>query len=376
MILHIALDEKFIDGAYSIFEEAAPRTNHFVVISECKQLKFVKSAQVSVLKPEEILEADFLKDLANYCFVVLHSLAEFFMPLVLKAPKITKFLWVGWGYDYYSRFRGGDQAFFLPKTRILYLKNQSVFQLFWAKIVSLKCLIIRSSRMFHECLRRIDYFAPVLPNEYDLCKANFKSLRAKFVSWNAGSFADTISSLDLKIDEDNFLLGNSASYTNNHIEAMDVLSGKKNWGKVITPLNYGDIRYQSEIVAYGKLMLGDNFKPLLVFMPAQEYFKVLSSCRYVVMNHLRQQGMGSILASLFLGSSIFLHSKNPVYGFLTNIGAHVFVLSQLENMADLPSFRLSKEQIEENRSLIDKMWGRSRSIERTKYLIKRISSGS
>ena len=67
-------------------------------------------------------------------------------------------------------------------------------------------------------------------------------------------------------------LGNSATPTNNHIEAIDWLAQMELGARrVIVPLSYGSDEYRDMVCAYGKKRLGDTFQPVTDFMPFDEY---------------------------------------------------------------------------------------------------------
>ncbi len=370
MILHIADDSLFIDMAYRSFEAAAPGKNRFVVFSDKKNLKYIKTSKIETLSPNLALQTEFIKDIANYDFVVLHYLTSLKMQLLLRASKKTKFLWVGYGCDYYNYFEGNVRSLFLPETLALYKKKQ--FFLNYLRLF--KRLLTQQNILFRRSLGRIDFFAPVLPNEYHLCKRQFTNLRAEFASWNYGNLEDDFSIPGLSISGNNILLGNNATYENNHIEALNAMGGfLKLDQKVICPLSYGDSDYQSLVVKYGKSILGDSFQPMIEFMPFQSYLETISNCRFVVMNHLRQQAMGNILMMMNLGSTIFLRQENPAYSFFVNIGSHVFPIERRISSGDFDRNILTSDQAQENSAILKNYWGREKMLKRTKDLISQIS---
>lgn len=373
MILHIALDEKFIDMAYHSFEAARPGENEFVIVSEDKQLKYVKSAGVRIISSKEAVKPRFLKSLSNYDFVVLHSLTGINMQILNKSAPEVKFLWLGWGYDYYNYFKEGESALLQPSTLALYNSHQkqtTLYKLLRSKAALLYHLFMNRHNLFKKCLCRIDYFSPVLPVEYELCRDQFDRLRAKYISWNYGTLEDDLSIEGLSLEGNNILLGNSASYANNHLEALDCLQqlGRSLPGKIITPLSYGNAVYRDSIMENGKKM-GNIFTPLIDFMPPKDYLKLISSCRYVIMNHLRQQAMGNIVMMMNLGASIFLNPENPAYSFFVDRGAHVFRVDDLSPSRNFRDFDLTDEQIEKNRSILKDHWGREEILQKTKKLI-------
>jgi dTDP-N-acetylfucosamine:lipid II N-acetylfucosaminyltransferase len=64
------------------------------------------------------------------------------------------------------------------------------------------------------------------------------------------------------------------------------------------------------------------------FLPLTEYNKIIRSCGIVIMNHHRQQAVGNILASILLGSKVYLSEKNTILQYLRGIGIFVFSIER------------------------------------------------
>jgi len=72
-------------------------------------------------------------------------------------------------------------------------------------------------------INRIDYFTPVLKEDYDLVKSSIKDFKPKYIAWNYGAFQDALTRGLIRVDYigNNILIGNSATDTNNHLEAFE-----------------------------------------------------------------------------------------------------------------------------------------------------------
>src|SRR5690606_8564482 len=120
----------------------------------------------------------------------------------------------------------------------------------------------------------------------------------------------------------------SAFYTNNHLEAFELLKnidlGKK---KIICPLSYGNRNYAKKIADKGKKRWKDNFVPLFKLMPLHEYNEYLRLCGIVIMNNYRQQAVGNILTMIWMGAKVFLNEETSLYKYLKRIGVFVFSIS-------------------------------------------------
>ncbi|BCV57505.1 hypothetical protein TUM17384_14500 [Shewanella algae] len=92
------------------------------------------------------------------------------------------------GYDYYEQI--GDDSYLLPKSKMLHneLKSTINFQ-------KVKSEILRYYFKFRlmKVVGRIDYFAPVIVDEYFKVR-DFLSLPSfpELVSWNYGTIEETI----------------------------------------------------------------------------------------------------------------------------------------------------------------------------------------
>src|SRR5690554_639289 len=117
-ILHIVPDEKFIDTAYELFEEVAPEANDFLILGEERELKHIKKARCQFSGSRFFIPKAVIESLQDYSFIVLHSLGGLAKHLVVRAPKGTKFAWVGFGFDYYPIIKEFRDKLLLGKTKL------------------------------------------------------------------------------------------------------------------------------------------------------------------------------------------------------------------------------------------------------------------
>lgn len=376
MILHIVIDDKFIDTGYRTFEEVNPDNNKFVLISKPNKLNYIKNIPIEFIHPKKALSNKFLNSLKVYDFVVLHWLDDMKMQLVLKAPKDVKFLWIGWGGDYYKYIK---KDLLLPLTRKSiennYNKGNMLSELKVFKN-NIKKYINRNKRKdIGKIVNRINYFAPVLEEDYHLLSKDIDNFRPKYIDWNYGSIEDLIPNKENNfINGNNILIGNSGYCENNHIDAFELLNSiELNGRKVICPLSYGDKTYTSIVINKGNELFGDNLIALLSFLPLQEYISIIKSCSIVIMNHLRQQALGNINIMMFIGAKVFLNKENPIYSFYLKHGAVIYNTDELNN--DIISYPLNKTEINKNREILFKLWNRENMLLKTKKLINTIKEG-
>lgn len=110
------------------------------------------------------------------------------------------------------------------------------------------------------------------------------------------------------------MLGNSATKSNQHIEALDWLSQfQSNPIEIICPLSYGDMAYAKEVELYGKKIFGNKFKAIKEYLKPEEYTQLLNSVDVAVFNNNRQQATANIEILSYLGKKIFIRSDTTTW---------------------------------------------------------------
>lgn len=360
------LDEKFNEMAIRQFEEAKAGIHEYWVVGA--KLNFTKSPLARRCNLRMLIPQLVRPDVKG---VIFHSLPSAFYGLLRCIPDDKCVVWLGWGYDYYTLLNHeNEESRILPKTRILQMppirvraKNQL------RRIVKKILLWERWRTSFHpgtlSDLARVDYFSPVLNIEYEMVLRHVHII-AKYILWNYGTVEDDLSQPGVGFSSGvNILAGNSASATNNHIELFETirdqvdLSGRK----VVTPLSYGDPYYRDRVISQGKLLLGDAFLPLTDFMPKEQYLKILQSCGFVMMNHLRQEALGNICTAMVMGAKVYLNDGNPLSGWLKSRKAVFGSINQLDMQP------LSSCERENNYQIIHAHWGRDVQYRKTSHLV-------
>ncbi len=369
-ILHLSLDDKFVDIGIQSFEKVAPESTSLFVYGQ-GELKFVKSPCSVVNKKDPIINKVNPND---YDLIVVHALVDVWYTFLLSVPDNIPIVWLGWGFDYYDlipkQLLLKDTIKLVPKNRINIFFIKRLFHSLKRRVRTL--LLPKKTKV----MQRINYFSPVLESEYYIVKNNLKNLFnfPKYIPFNYGSLeANYIKGYEDKIVQNkDLLVGNSATYTNNHLEAFKLVRNYEKInpnGKIVCPLSYGENSYQQIIIETGREIFGDKFLPVVDYMPIQQYVGILINCGFVIMNHVRQQALGNILIMLYLGAKVLLREENPVYTFLKNHGAILFSIQTLEEDKSLLSEGLSVEDIHINRKVLMSIWSEQVVTDMTKSLI-------
>lgn len=335
-IVHIATDEKFIDAAYDIFELAYPHKNQFLILSN------QGSSDIRYLSEDKIyyfidLATDFIKEVEEFskeaCLIVFHGMTYHQALLVKEIKKKNKkYLWTVFGAEVYNNekiFRYGSVGKKTYKEFVFNFKKwaKDVFRPYYYLIVKAKD---EPKKVILDSFPKMDYVGILYKEELD----NYLSLgivkpEVKHIKFTYYPLDIVLNSQSRFVNADNILFGNSASYTNNHLEAIELLKNLDlKHHKIVTPLSYGNKYYADKIIKYGNEILGSNFESLTEFLKLSEYQKVLQSCGIVIMNHYRQQAVGNVVNAIYLGAKVYLSNKNTLYRYLKRIGCHIFSIEE------------------------------------------------
>ncbi len=383
MILHLAEDEKVINGAISLFETVQPGNNKFIIYNfnsdnRLKHVNGLTTVVTSVVGMKDYFKA--IGDIDQYQAVILHSLTNEKLLLVDKYKNSkTHFAWVMWGADLYN--------YLSTKGYKLYLWKPAIwkFRLRWQFYDPLNLFIRsiyanlrgRKSRkgLYDSVLSRINFCLTTNLADFRLFK-KYTDTKAKG-EWFSYYSIDAVLGehlINRKVNSDNIIIGNSGSVTGNHVVAYQLLKKFNLTGrKVVVPLSYGHFRYRQLLEKKGRQILGENFHPLKDFMPLGEYNNILCSANIVIMPQIRQEAFGNVLISLYLGAKVYLFEENNLFEYFTSIGVKVFSIKK-DLRPDNPEALTSlPEEIQlQNRVILMKDFSQEAIIANTKTMLQDI----
>jgi len=262
-ILHIIIDDKFFDEVYETFEKDNRFSNEALLIVPRKD--YVIQRIKSIDKVRVMWNKDLIKQLllgGNYNALFFHSLSSDRWWLFDYIPVDKIVIWWALGFDLYYGNLGLvpllDFNLYKDKTKSLIQTNKGILS--WLHFVlnrcSLKCFNIKKQKI--KVLRRINYFVPVLPLEFLLMtEANTEFHAKEFYFKNVPiKWSHT-----QKDSQGDIMIGNSATYSNNHLDVWDVI-GKSGVidRRLIVPLSYGIRKYASKL----KLILTSQFNEVVI----------------------------------------------------------------------------------------------------------------
>jgi dTDP-N-acetylfucosamine:lipid II N-acetylfucosaminyltransferase len=358
-IVHLALDEKVVPLARSVFEEAYPGANTYLV---CRRPRhpprfLLPDANVRYRHRLAFRFPFLLWELRGADMVVVHGMTRKNAKALRAAPSSALVVWIGFGFDYTGLFTGQLGSFWLEQTEAL-LDRLGIDK---AKVSNIDAPI-------RSVASRIDVFS-VNPSEVQMLRTALPALKGLYHPLPSYTVEDVLEQGAAHMTGPDVLVGNSAHQNNNHLEALAVLRAVLPAGsRVIVPLSYGDPRYADAVEAAGREMFGHRFVALRNWMPIAEYHDSIASCGTVLMQHRQQQGVGNIVAALYKGARVFLLRCNPLFGFFTELGVTVRAIEALADDPGLLQRAASPAEQAANRQAIRHRFGRDAVVARVKDL--------
>lgn len=378
-ILHIASDEKFINAANYIFEKAFPGKNQFVITKPKSQRKLnhVKEAvNVTCI----FFSSKLVKQLADmseeFECIVLHGITDINSSVFLSSRSKHKFIGILWGAELYTEANFPERSFKGELTSAIQLPapGPSLTERIkrWMKVfVNMKPVTLPNAS--NRAAMELPYFGVPYQEEMDLFKEKrilSSSCRLIPFTYYPIEFIMKDNEL-LKINGNDIMVGNSASFTNNHLEAFEMIKQINGASrKVVVPLSYGDARYADVIQSKGVELFNENFKPLRQFMTLSDYQVELMKCGVVIMNQYRQQAVGNVLMMLWMGSKVYLNESNSLYHFLKRKGFYIFNIEKELNGRNPSVFdNLSVSEMSHNQKLLRDLIGEDSVVANLKQSI-------
>lgn len=359
-ILHVAQDEKFILAARYLFEKAFPGQNRFVIIKPAGDppLRYLKDdfkADYLVHNPDTVSRLLEFEEKAG--LVVFHGMDKIKGQMYVNSQNKWKFVAIIFGAEVYNDRVSGDD-FLGAKTARMVTELQRKSTLDWLKTVYRWVRYRDTNNLYDhldmkQVIREMSTFGFLSEHTYcRLIKKGILNPSSRMVPFSYYPLDFIIKRNDLKADGPNILLGNSASATNNHLEAIDLLKAADlKEGKVIIPLSYGKPKYADAVEKYAHQQLGDRVQVLREFMPLEQYNELISSCGYVLMNHNRSQAMGNLITSLYIGARVFVNDTDA-YTYFKNLGCHIFLVDEYLGSKPVTLNPLPDRHRQENRQIL------------------------
>lgn len=349
-VLHISLDDIFINAALEQFDTCELDKNDLMIWSDNESLK--KTARIPTkIYPIGTNKKELKAFVSTYDLVILHSLTVENATIVNQclSPK-QKSVWMLHGYEAYSTSVFSEDEIISKKTQS-YFGNKKKSKL--KKLIRplIETVIETDNKSILSAAKNVDYLGILYKEEFEFISSKM-DMNAKWFPFSYYPLNKIIGNNSDLVSGQNILLGNSATSSNNHIDILDVLSkADLSDRKVICPLSYGDLEYARQLNLYGSELIPESFFALNKFMELKEYNELLNTCSICIMNHQRQQAVGTVMAMIYKGSKVYLNKHNTLYPFLKRMGIEIKSTNDI-NPEHIDLLPLSSEQQLSNQTII------------------------
>ncbi|MCM1132934.1 MAG: TDP-N-acetylfucosamine:lipid II N-acetylfucosaminyltransferase [Ruminococcus flavefaciens] len=148
-------------------------------------------------------------------------------------------------------------------------------------------------------------------------------------------------------DSIHIVIGNSATATNQHIEALDWLARFKDENiRIHLPLNYGlgDYKaYAKKVTDYAVKIFGEEkVVPLTEKLSGEEYLRYLNCMDVGLFNNNRQQAMGNITQAVLCGAKVYIRKDTNMWEHYRKLGCNLYDIEEIRQMKSVD------ELVEEN----------------------------
>lgn len=352
-IIHLFDDQKVVTRAFRNFKEGLSEYNHIgILFLEDSNTQYVSMSNEYIIYKKSVLKSI---DINNIACVFIHFLSTKKLRFIHRLPKSIPVCWYVYGGDLYNRYLSymGYQINYKEDARKFNLR---------VLLYPIKKLIRKVE--FRYVLKRIHLFV-ACSCDYNLIKKNDRDNNP---SLNIELFLYTIDEImgDLYnspfIKGNSIIVGNSASYTNNHLYCLKFLKKIDISGYTVNlQLAYGgDDSYKFLIKEKFANGLNSSIYSNEEFISLERYNHILQQAYAFVFGNWRQEAIGNILVALYLGKKVYLSNKNPLLNYFRDQG---FLLFELETINKDFLSDLSIDEKKQNRRIADGFYNKERLIQ-------------
>ncbi|APG59269.1 TDP-N-acetylfucosamine:lipid II N-acetylfucosaminyltransferase [Christiangramia salexigens] len=314
MNLHVFIDAPFyVDHFLERCARLKIEGQYYTSLVPFKDVKHIKNVRnIDFLSIRQLIQ--FIKE-NEVNKIYIHYLDDNAIDLLFQLPKNLEIYWFFWGNDGYKHPELKKEIF-LPLTNELVNKINPRTGL--KKILDFFRNIVLKKKL-NKAIQLIDYCCIQVKGDFNLIQMQQPDCKMKHLYFAyRGAIVNEKEDLkfnNLQKGKYRILLGNSANPSNNHIDALELLKQYELYiDEIICPLSYsGSKKYIDEVINKGIEFFGNNFKPLLSFLPVEEYQNLLDSIDIGVFYHSRQQAYSNTLILLQKKKKIFMNPKSTLY---------------------------------------------------------------
>lgn len=350
---HLSPDDKFFDYVIENCEKVAPSESVYVVRTNSRKLQYVQNQNVVVAANlSELLKI--YGNCSGVKYVYIHYLKGLALDFVLELPEEIVIIWIFWGSDGYA-LPSLKKNLLSRETKKLWHSRLPISVRFKDYLKSF--LSKYYTGKLERCLKKISYCATWVRMDYEMVKPYHPEMEYIFFSNNSveqliGHGIPSKPSTGAPY----IYIGNSGDPTNNHIDVLKLVRWETAYD-VVVPLSYGENDYIKLIYEKGKQLLKDRFKPVMDFLPKEEYHSLLLQSSCVIMNHVRQQAANNIIVALYHGVPVFMNPNSPLFKTFKSWDIIIYSIEELKDFFKSPDKYLVDSQV--NQQALKKWLGNS-----------------
>ena len=259
-----------------------------------------------------------LRALYESDYIIVHGLLNKLVVILLALQPwlLKKCCWIVWGGDIYIHEKANKSA--------------------------MEKLVERMKRFI---IPRIPYVATLVDADYGLAQkwygAAGKQLPIIYPvpSSNQSLMESLPKTKHQGLDGISILLGNSATETNQHFQALDWLARFRDENiRVYLPLSYGSgdfHAYAQKVIDYAVELFGDKVYPVTEQMSGDDYLRFLNDMDVGLFNNNRQQAMGNISQLILCGAKVYIRTDTKMWGHFRSLGCSLHDIGELAGMERL-----------------------------------------
>jgi SAM-dependent methyltransferase len=362
-IIHIHTDLKFIDES-AIFE-GPDFENEVIILGDSGGYNGRYKKTATYLNPAR----SNINQLINLCgdvdMVVLYNLCFLKSFITNRLPQHVKIAWRFFGHELY-RYDLAEQQSDLTKAMLAPDKFSFLDGL---KNLKNRIPALRSVRNlfefravydveFRKAIKRMDLFLWHFQEEYEYLKKQWPELPpfVNLPTLNLPTLNYGLRTREQFEKENLIILGHSRNSLNNHFDILSIVLQSNNYGRYVfnLPFSYDretnyTTRLREEVKDHKNIVLSEAFLSL------DDYEAIFERASALVINTYRQKALGSILLALKNGVKVYLNRRNISLSILTSQGLRVFSVDQFNEDLENKNTRLSKEDVVNNTSILNKL---------------------
>lgn len=339
-ILHLINDHQVIERTLGVYEELFPNMNEVLLFNKTKETKYLeKYASCTLVNFWNLKKIAKAYDFSGITYVIAHYMTMDKIDFIKYVPDNIHVCWEVYGFDLYNQFLVPN-GYQISYTDELLYHPYSFSLRYFPLLVKIELLFKGHKYSFDwQKNRQFKYISNRVDSIQYCCKYDAQYIE-EFAHRQIKSYETFNYSLsevlgDLKDSPfsrgGNILIGNSASFSNNHLYVLEFLK-KMELGhdiKMIMPVSYGGKpKYIKAIIEEYSRCFPGKVKFLKDYMPLHEYNRMFTSINACILSAWRQESIGTIIMCLYMGIKVFMSNRSPLYNWLIECG---FIIFEIEN---------------------------------------------